>query len=166
MKTRALFRISITKNYYLTFATKLFTSLAIGSDIPFYNHEYLGYSEEYIRGWKDKAYEGDDIFTAYNELRIPILTPRYVKGKEMPVVKDIPIIKNLDIRHGLYFTLIYDIGTVWYNDENLKNKRFFSGAGIGLNIIAPFGYVLRADWVFRLGKPTVGQIGFSLSAKF
>ena len=82
------------------------------------------------------------------------------------IVKDIPIVKNLDIRHGLYFTLIYDIGTVWYKNEKISSKRFYNGAGIGLNVIAPFGYVLRADWVFRLGKPTVGQVGFSLSAKF
>jgi outer membrane protein assembly factor BamA len=158
--------IPIKNQYYLTFASRLFTSLAIGAVIPVYNHEYLGYSEDYIRGWKGQAFEGDDQFTIYNELRIPIITPRYIQGSQMPIVKDIPIIKNLDIRHGLYLTLIYDIGTVWYKHERLSSKRFISGAGIGINIIAPFGYVLRADWVFRLGKPTVGQIGLALSAKF
>jgi outer membrane protein assembly factor BamA len=158
--------IPFSKNYYITVASKLYTSLAVGAVIPLYNHEYLGYSEDYVRGWKGKAYEGDDVFTLYNEIRIPIVKPRYVRGKDMILVKAIPIVKDLDIRHGLYFTIIYDIGTVWYKDEKISKKRFFSGAGIGVNIIAPFGYVLRADWVFRLGKPTVGQIGFSLSAKF
>ena len=158
--------IPITKNYYLTFASKLYTSLAMGGEVPLYNHEYLGYSEDYVRGWKGKAFEGEDVFTVYNEIRIPIIKPRYVRGKDMMIVKEIPIVKDLDIRHGLYFTIIYDIGTVWYKDEKISKKRFLSGAGIGLNFIAPFGYVVRADWVFRLGKPTVGQIGFSLSAKF
>lgn len=166
LENQSFIPIPITKNYYFTVATKLYTSLAMGAVIPVYNHEYLGYSEDYVRGWKGKAYEGDDIFTVYNEIRIPVIKPRYVRGKDMMIVKDIPIVKNLDIRHGLYFTLIYDIGTVWYKDERISTKRFYSGAGIGLNVIAPFGYVLRADWVFRLGKPTVGQIGFSLSAKF
>ena len=158
--------IPIKNQYYLTLASRIYTSLAVGAIIPVYNHEYLGYSEDYIRGWKGQAFEGDDQFSLYNELRIPILTPRYIKGSQMPIVQDIPVIKNLDIRHGLYLTLIYDIGTVWYKHERLSDKRFISGAGIGINIIAPFGYVLRADWVFRLGKPTVGQIGLALSAKF
>lgn len=166
LENQSFIPVPITKNYYITIASKLYTSLAMGAVIPVYNHEYLGYSEDYVRGWKGKAYEGDDIFTVYNEIRIPVIKPRYVRGKDMMIVKDIPIVKNLDIRHGLYFTLIYDIGTVWYKNEKISTKRFYSGAGIGVNIIAPFGYVLRADWVFRLGKPTVGQIGFSLSAKF
>lgn len=166
LENQSFIPLPLTKSYYITLASKLYTSLAMGAIIPVYNHEYLGYSEDYVRGWKGKAYEGDDIFTIYNELRIPVIKPRYIRGKDMVIVKDIPIVKNLDIRHGLYFTLIYDIGTVWYKDEKISTKRFYSGAGIGVNIIAPFGYVLRADWVFRLGKPTVGQIGFSLSAKF
>ena len=166
LENQSFIPLSFTKNYYITFASRLHTSLAIGAVIPVYNHEYLGYSEDYVRGWKGKAYEGDNVFTIYNEIRIPIIKPRYIRGKDMLIVKDIPIVKNLDIRHGLYFTLIYDIGTVWYKDEKISTKRFYSGTGIGLNVIAPFGYVVRVDWVFRLGKPTVGQVNFSLSAKF
>lgn len=166
LENQSFIPVHFSKNYYITLASRLYTSLAVGAVIPVYNHEYLGYSEDYVRGWKGKAYEGDNVFTVYNEVRIPIIKPRYIRGKDMMIVKDIPIVKNLDIRHGLYFTLIYDIGTVWYKDEKISSKRFYNGAGIGLNVIAPFGYVLRADWVFRLGKPTVGQVGFSLSAKF
>ncbi len=166
LENQSFIPISFSKNYYITLASKLYTSLAIGTNIPLYNHEYLGYSEDYIRGWRGQAFEGDDVFTLYNEIRIPILKPRYIRGKDMLIVKYIPIVKNLDIRHGLYLTLFYDVGTVWYKDERITRKRFFSGAGIGINVIAPLGYVLRADWGFRLGKPTVGQISFSLSAKF
>jgi len=158
--------VTIKNKYYITLASKLYTSVSMGPRIPVYDHKYLGYSDDYIRGWKGKAYEGDNIFTIYNEIRIPILTPRYIKGKDMMIVKDLPIIKNLDLRHALYFTLIYDIGTVWYKDEKLKDKRFSSGAGIGLNLIAPFGYIVRADWVFRIARPSVGQFGLTLSAKF
>ncbi|MCI0449406.1 MAG: hypothetical protein L0Y79_06420 [Chlorobi bacterium] len=166
LENQSFIPVNFTKNYYITLASRLHTSIAIGAIIPFYNHEYLGYSDDYVRGWKGQAFEGENVFTLYNEVRIPILKPRYVRAKEMMIVKDLPIIKNLDLRHGLYATVIYDIGTVWYKHENIFNKRFISGAGIGLNFIAPFGYVLRADWVFRLGKPIVGQIGFSINAKF
>lgn len=166
IENQSFIPINFTKNYYITLASKLYTSLAIGANIPLYNHEYLGYSEDYIRGWRGQAFEGDDVFTLYNEIRIPIVKPRYLKGRQIMIVKSIPIVKDLDIRHGLYLTLFYDVGTVWYKDESIFKKRFLSGAGIGINVIAPFGYVLRADWGFRLGRPTVGQLGFSLSAKF
>ena len=166
LENQSYIPIPITKSYYLTAASKVYTGIAMGSVIPFYNHEYLGYSEDYVRGWKGRAYEGDNVFTIYNELRIPILKPRYIRAKDIMVVKDLPIIKNLDLRHGLYLTIIYDIGTVWFKNERIFDKRFISGAGIGINIIAPFGYVLRADWVARFDKPVIGQIGLSLYAKF
>ena len=78
----------------------------------------------------------------------------------------VPIIKNLDLRYGLYFTVIYDVGTVFDKNDRISKLRFLNGAGIGLNFILPFSYVFRADWVFRLGKPTVGQVTLNLSAKF
>ena len=166
IENQSFIPIPITKNYYFTIASKLYTSIAMGPVIPYYNHEYLGYSEDYVRGWKGKAYEGENVFTVYNELRIPILKPRYIKAKNIMIVKDLPVIKNLDLRYGLYFTLIYDIGTVWYKSENIYEKRFISGAGIGLNFIAPFGYALRAEWVARLDRPIIGQIGLILGTKF
>ena len=158
--------VNITDSYYLTAASKFYTSIGIGAVLPVYNHQFLGYGDSYVRGWNKYTYEGDNIITVYNELRIPVLKPRYIKGRDMIVLKHLPVIKNMDLRHGLFFTLIYDIGTVWYKHENLFKQKFISGAGVGINFIAPFGYVLRADWVFRLSKPVVGQIGFGLNAKF
>lgn len=166
LENQSFIPFSFTGKYYITLASRVYTSIAMGEIIPVYNHEYLGYSEDYVRGWKGRAFEGENVLTAYNEIRIPIIKPRYIKGKEMMIVKDLPIIKNLDLRHGLYLTLIYDIGSVWYKNENIFKKRFISGAGIGINFIAPFGYVLRADWTVRIDKPVVGQLGLSLSAKF
>jgi outer membrane protein assembly factor BamA len=155
-----------SKNYYITFASRVYTSQAIGAVIPLYHHEFLGYGDKYIRGWKGHAFEGDDLLTVYNEIRIPILKPRFIKADELPLLKDLPIIQKLDLKHGIYFSFLYDIGAVWYKGDNLKHVHFRSGAGIGLNIILPFGYVLRADWAFRITKPVVGEIGLSLNAKF
>ncbi len=155
-----------TKDYYITYASRVFTSQAIGAVIPLYHHEFLGYGDKYIRGWKGFAFEGDDLFSIYNEIRIPILTPRYIKADEIPLLRDLPVIQKLDLKHGIYFSILYDIGAVWYKGDNLSHVRFRSGAGIGLNIILPFGYVLRADWAFRIAKPVMGEIGLSLNAKF
>lgn len=156
----------ISKSYYISLASRLYTSQAIGVIIPLYNHQYLGYGDNYVRGWKGYAYEGEDILTSYNELRIPIYQPRYIKADLLPMIKDLPIIKKLELKHGLYFAVFYDIGSVWNKNDNLKNVRFRSGAGIGLDFILPFGYVIRTDWGFRIDDPVVGELGLSLNAKF
>jgi outer membrane protein assembly factor BamA len=165
-ESKSYFPVYITKNYYITLASRIYTSQAVGAVIPLYHHEFLGYGDKYIRGWNGIAFEGDNLFSSYNEIRIPLLKPRYIKAEELPLLKNLPIIKKFELRHGVYFSLFYDIGAVWYKDVNLKNVRFRSGAGIGLNIILPFGYVLRTDWAFRIAKPVVGEIGLSLNAKF
>lgn len=158
--------VGFAKDFSITLASKIFTSLAIGGDVPIYNHEYLGYSEDYIRGWQGFAFEGENALTMYNEIRIPIFKPRYIKAGKLPILKDIPVLKNFDLKHGLYFTILYDVGAVFNRNQSLHNVKFLSGTGIGLNFILPFGYVVRTEWDFRLGKPIVGRFGFSLEAKF
>src|SRR5207248_2270913 len=108
------------KKYYITLASRLYTAFAIGADIPIYKHEYLGYSDNYVRGWSGKAYEGEDEITIYNELRIPIYKPRYINGSKVPLIKSLPFLKNLDLLHGLYFAVIYDIGTVFDNADTIS----------------------------------------------
>jgi outer membrane protein assembly factor BamA len=166
IESESFIPISLTKDYYVTIASKLNTNVAIGPVIPIYNHEMLGYSGNYVRGWRGLAYEGENIFTIYNELRIPILQPAYTKASQLPIVKSVPYIKNMDLKYGLYFTLIYDVGTVWYNDERIYNKRFLSGTGIGLDALLPFGYLLRTEWVMRVDDPLKGEFTVSLGVKF
>ena len=166
IESQSFIPLNITKNYYLTLASRAFTDFPLGGIVPLYDHQFLGYSDNLVRGWRGEAYEGEGEVTVFNELRIPILRPRYVKAGNMIILKHIPVIKNFDLRYGLNLTVIYDVGTVFNHNDNIFKKRFQSGTGIGINFIAPFGYVLRADWVFRLTKPIVGQIGFNLYAKF
>jgi len=158
--------LNLSGEYFITFATKIYTSLAIGGGVPIYNYEYLGYGEEFVRGWQGVAFEGENALTMYNEIRIPIFKPRYIKADKIPILRDIPVIKKLDLKHGLYFTILYDVGAVYNRDQNLKDVKFRSGTGIGLNFILPFGYVIRTEWHFRLGKPIVGRFGLSLNVKF
>ncbi len=158
--------INFTKHYYITIASRVFTTLANGAVIPYYQHVYLGYSGDYVRGWKKTAFEGEDEFTLYNEIRIPLIQPTYVKAEKVPVIKGLPIVGKMSLKYGLYLTPLYDIGTVWDKGQSISKVRFFNGAGIGLNAVLPFGYIVRVEWEFRLGKPTVGAVRFSLYSKF
>lgn len=165
-ESQSFLPIVFSKKFFITLASRIFTSLSIGNTIPYYNHVYLGYGDDYVRGWLKKAYEGDDKLTFYNELRIPIFTPRYVNSSKLPVIKNMPFISNLELRHGLYATLIYDVGSIWNNYERFDKVHFINGAGIGLNAVLPFGYVCRLEWTFPLTKPSVGQVVVTLNAKF
>lgn len=166
VESESFIPINFKNDYYITIASKVFTSLAMGPVIPLYDHEILGYSGNYVRGWRGLAYEGENEFTAYNEIRIPILQPSYTKASEFPVLKSMPYIKNMDLKHGLYFSIIYDVGSVWYKDERIYDQRFLSGTGIGLEAILPFGYILRTEWVMRIDDPLRSEFGLTLGAKF
>ncbi len=166
IESQSFIPVSLTKDYYVTIASRIFTSLGAGPVIPLYDHRTLGYSGNYVRGWMGLAYEGENEFTAYNELRIPILQPSYTKANQLPIVRDLPYIKNMELKHGLYFTLIYDVGSVWYKDERIYDQRFLSGAGIGLDAILPFGYILRTEWIMRVDDPLKGEFTLALGAKF
>jgi outer membrane protein assembly factor BamA len=126
----------------------------------------LGYSEDYVRGWKNVAFEGEHGIKLFNEIRIPVIKPRYLTGKELPLLKNIDLINKLYLKYGLYFTIFYDMGTVWDKGTTISKLHFIKGTGIGLNVILPFDYIVRIEWATRIKKPLVGQLGFSLSAKF
>ncbi len=166
LETRNYLPVNLTDSYAITFATRLFTSVAVGSLIPFYNHMYLGYGNDFVRGWARYGFEGDNDLTLYNEVRVPIIQPNQIKGDQIPIIRSLPYIHKFAYRYGMYFTMFYDIGTVWNEDDRFKSVHFLNGTGIGLNAILPFGMVGKVEWAFRLGKPVVGQIIFGLGAKF
>ena len=166
IESQSYLQFSFSDKYYISVASRLFTSLSVGNIIPYYNHVYLGYGDDYVRGWLKKGFEGNDKLTLYNEIRIPLLTPRYINAKELPIVKFVPYINKFDLKYGLYLTLLYDIGAVWNNYDRLSGVGFMSGTGLGLNAVLPFGYVARLDWAFPITKPSVGQVVFTLNAKF
>lgn len=166
IEARSFIPINISKTFFITIASRLFTSLSIGTIIPYYNHAYLGYGDDYVRGWARNGFEGNDKLTLYNEIRIPILTPRYINASKLPILKSVPYLNKMDLKHGLYFTIIYDLGNVWYNDEKIRNVKFMSGAGIGLNAVFPFGYVGRLEWVFPIAHHPQGQVVLTLNSKF
>lgn len=166
LEQRDYIPVNITNKYAVTLASKFYTSIAVGSQIPYYNHKYLGYGSESVRGWSRYGYEGDNDLTLYNEIRIPIIQPDFIKGEDIPLINKIKYTRKLSYKYGLYFTVFYDIGGIWNEDDKIKSIQFQNGTGIGLNAILPFGLIGKVEWAFRLGKPTVGQAIFGLGAKF
>ncbi len=166
LEQRSYLAVNFADNYSITLASRLYTSIAVGSLIPYYNHEYLGYGNDVVRGWARYGFEGDNEITIYNEIRIPIIQPNSIKGAQIPIVKSLPYVKDFTYKYGLYFTVFYDAGTVWNEDDKIKNIQFLNGTGIGLNALLPFGMIGKVEWAFRLGKPTVGQAIFGMGVKF
>ena len=166
LEQRGYFPVVITDNYSITLASRVYTSVAIGPQIPIYNHQTLGFGEEYVRGWAIYGFEGENALTWYNEIRFPIIQPNSIKGQQIPIVRSLPYIKNFSYRYGLYLTAFYDAGGVWNGNEHLSDVPFMHGTGLGLNAILPFGMVGKLEYAFRFAHPTVGQFVIGLGSKF
>ena len=166
LETRSFIPVNISSDYYVTIASRVFISLASGAVIPIYQHQYLGFGDNFVRGWNGFGYEGENEFTWYNELRIPIFQPRYISASKLPVINKIPVVNKFQLKHGLFFTILYDVGAAWNKDDRIYDVHFLRGAGIGLNVILPFGYVFRMDWACRINKPSVGTFIIGTTAKF
>jgi len=166
IESREFIPLNIKDDYSVTFASRFYTSISVGSQIPYYNHKFLGYGNDFVRGWSGFGYEGDNDLTLYNEIRIPIIQPNYIKGEQIPVIKNLPYVKTFSYKYGLYLTAFYDIGGIWNQGDRFRNIVVLNGTGIGLNAILPFGLIGTMEWGFRLGKPAVGQIMFGAGAKF
>lgn len=163
---RKFIPIKLGEKYAITFASRSIGTIAFGGTIPYYLDEYYGYNK-IIRGYKKIVSEGNSQFGLFNEFRIPIINPLYIEGKSIPVVQSISSLKKMNYKFGMYGTLFFDIGAVWYKTDNFFNSRFINGFGAGLNFILPFGFVGRTDFAFRTeGKQFIPQVIFDLDAAF
>jgi len=166
LEQRGYVPFNFTNDYSVVFASRLYTTVAVGPQIPIYNHEFLGYGSDFVRGWAWYGFEGENEITSFNEVRIPLLQPQSLRGEDIPIVKSLPYLKKFNYRYGLYFTAFYDIGTVWNGNEQFRKVQFLNGTGIGLNAILPFGMIGKVEYAFRLERPITGQVIFGLGAKF
>lgn len=158
--------VKIKGNYSITVASYFNTAVSFGGTIPAYLNEFYGY-DKIIRGYKKIVSEGENRTGVFNEIRIPIIEPYYIKGGSIPVAKKIGVLKNLNYRFGLYSTVFFDIGGVWNKSDNFFKTEFRKGFGTGLNFILPFGITGRTDLAFRReDKRFIPQVIFDLSASF
>lgn len=159
--------IRILNDYSVTLSARFNTVLSFGGgEFPVYLRESIGYMDM-IRGWDNYVLEGEDKVLGSLELRIPVVKPFYVKGKDHFIVKKMPVFKYLSYRYGLYATLFFDVGGVWAMKEQPVNTRFRNGFGAGLNFLLPLDFVFRTDLAFKKVRDIYkGQIIFSLDSSF
>jgi outer membrane protein assembly factor BamA len=155
----------INDDYSAILTERLNTSIAFGPNIPYYNHKFIGYGGDIIRGWYWFGFEGDNSFVLNNEIKFPIISPNFLEGSQIPLIKKIKYLKNYSYKYGLYFTTFYDLGTVWNNGDGFQNMKFLNGTGIGLNALLPFGMNAKVEWGVRLGSTSVGQLIFSFGGR-
>ncbi len=147
-EARMFFPVKIKGDFKITFASYFNSAISFGGTIPSYLNEFYGY-DKIIRGYKKTVLEGENSAGLFNEVRVPLIDPFYVKGSSLPLAKNIGMLKNLNYKFGLYLTLFFDAGGVWNKTDNFFKTKFRNGFGSGLNFILPFGFTGRMDLAFR-----------------
>jgi len=164
--TRKFIPIKLGDSYAITFASRSIGAISFGGTIPTYLYKFFGY-DKLIRGYKKIVYEGENQLGLFNEFRIPVIDPFYIKGESIPIAKKISMLKNISYKFGLYATIFFDVGGVWNKTDNFFKTQFRNGFGAGLNFILPFGFIGRTDFAFRKEqKRFIPQMVIDLDASF
>jgi outer membrane protein assembly factor BamA len=140
--------VKLAKDYNLTFASRGLLALPFGGNVPVYMHEVLGY-DNLIRGWNGKVLEGESMLSFFNEIRIPLIKPFFVGGNNHFVINKLPVFRTMTYRYGLYLSPFIDVGSVWDKNNSFSKTQFYSGYGLGLDVILPFNVVGRVDFALR-----------------
>lgn len=157
------FQLPLFSEFNVNWAWKFSSSVSFGGSIPEYLKLDLGQSEE-IRGWKDLYFSEESRLVMSSELRFPIVKPSYIDGNKLPVIRNLPVLKDFSYRYGLFFTLFFDSGTVWSRGTKISDFVFRNGYGLGLNVILPFNFIGRIDFGWR--NKSNANIFLSLDAAF
>jgi outer membrane protein assembly factor BamA len=131
-------------------------SFTWGGVIPPYRHVFFGYDER-IRGYFYKTMEAENRIGMSAELRLPILTPRYLEIDAF----GIPEFQKL--RYGLYFAIFADAGKLWSRHQVLSEQPWYSGVGAGFQFLLPYGFTIRTEAAFNNIGITEGFIDFDTS---
>ena len=125
-----------------TLATRLFGDFVAAGATPSYTRVYLGYDQR-VRGHFSEIYEGENQLGASAELRIMLLTPRFVK------MGFIPMPEFALWKFGVALAFFGEAGTVWFRGQAVSWDSFIRGYGAGLHFLLPYGFVLRTEFGFR-----------------
>lgn len=125
----------------LSLGLRTLVQMSSGPAIPNYEHFYFGFSER-LRGHFDTEREGENLFGAFAELRIPIVPRFYLH------VPEVPIKQFRTWKLGLYAALFLDAGTVWNKRARPFATTLPHGYGAGLHFLLPYGTVFRIDRAF------------------
>jgi outer membrane protein assembly factor BamA len=131
-------------------------SFTWGGVIPPYRHVFFGYDER-IRGYFYKTMEAENRIGMSAELRLPILTPRYLEIEAF----GIPQFQKL--RYGLYFAIFADAGKLWSRHQVLSEQPWYSGVGAAFQFLLPYGFNIQTGAAFNNLGITEGFIDFDTS---
>lgn len=158
--------VRIRNDYFVSYAFWFRGVSNFGGTVPRYKLEVYGY-DVYVRGWKDYLFEGHNSVGYFSEIRIPVIKPFYVKGKDHFIIKKIPVFNELTYQYGLYITPFFDIAGIFSRNQSLGNVQFRKGYGVGFNIILPFNFVARIDVALNKEiKDFQSRFSFDLEAYF
>lgn len=141
----------------ISLGTRAFGTISKGTGIPPYRLLYFGY-EERIRGYFSRILEGENIMGGNLELRIPIISPRYLS------IPFIPVQEFAVLRYGLYAGIFADAGKVWNRNEHVLSRPWYAGYGGGLHFLLPYSLVIRTEYAWNdSGR---GEFVFDIGASF
>ncbi len=140
--------IRIKNDYFVSYSFWIRTANILGNRPPDYLLEVYGY-DIYVRGWKDYLFKGENSFGFFSELRIPVIKPFYVDGKNHFIIKSIPFFKNFSYKYGFYITAFFDTGTIYNRSTKISDLIFKKGYGLGINVLLPFNFIVRIDFALN-----------------
>lgn len=111
-----------------------------GKNLPFEEYIFMGY-DHVIRGNEYYVQQGHANTLQSFEYRYVIMKRR------LYAMKWVPIKQFRDLPWAMYFTGFYDMGYTYsyQNFNNMMNNCWLYGYGVGLNILAPYGTVIKID---------------------
>jgi outer membrane protein assembly factor BamA len=138
------------------FGVRTIGTFVWGGEIPPYRHVFFGYDER-IRGYFYKTMEAENRIGASAELRLPILTPRYLE------IESFGIPEFQKLRYGLYFGIFADAGKVWSRNQVVAEQPWYSGVGAGFQFLLPYGFTIRTEIALNNLGEMEGLIDFDTS---
>jgi outer membrane protein assembly factor BamA len=135
-------RLYIPLPFNITAAARGYASLVSGDLVPTYARMYFGYNER-LRGYYRDVFEGENLIGFTAELRFPIVRPRVFEAKFLPLPREFTI-----WRWGVSLTLFTDSGRTWFRGETLTLTSFATGYGAGIDLLLPYGIVMRTQYAF------------------
>jgi outer membrane protein assembly factor BamA len=118
-------------------------------DIPVYMLEHLG-GVSTIRGHEFGVFYGENSLLVRSDLRIPL------NFRDLPDLGNPMILVALDI--------FLDTGAVWNERGELGTDRFYSGAGLGLDIIPAENWLIKVGYAWPMSRD--GRFLFDIGTMF
>lgn len=148
------------KKFY--FASSLIGNISAPEDQPYYNYSGVGFGRDFIRGFERYVIEGPYYIVHKNSLK------RLLFSFETDISNVLSMKQFNKIPFSAYFSLNFDQGYVKNYPAYKVNQRFTDryiyGAGIGVDIISFYDFVMR--WEYSINVAGEKSLYFNLFAAF